>query len=136
MTRGRTATWRLYGRHGRLAATFKADNRDDAERTARAFVEAHIQDADHDSVCTSATCNWWGVSAYYGVLARGRREFWSAVTARSVGDENSDYGTDTVWRVHPDCVGHQHLSAEEARMCVPTADDHMRRVGRTLIYDR
>ena len=137
MTGGRTETWwRLYGRHRRLAATFEAKNRDDAERKVRALLKAHNRDADHDRVCRSDTCNWWGINAHYGFLARGRREYWSAVTAKSVGNEDSDYGTDTVWHVHPDCVGHQHLSEEEARKCIPNAHGYMRRVGRTLIYDR
>lgn len=29
-----------------------------------------------------------------------------------------------------------HLSEKEARMCVPKAHEYMRRVGRTLIYER
>ena len=46
MTRGKAGTWRAYGRHGRLAATFRAHNRDDAEAKVRALLEAHNRDAD------------------------------------------------------------------------------------------
>ena len=70
MTKGRMATCRQYGRHGRLAASFQAANRDDAERKARALLEAHNRDADHDRMCRQDTCDWWGVCAYYGFLVR------------------------------------------------------------------
>ena len=136
MPRVTTKTWRLYGRRGRLAATFKAGSRADAEGTARALLVDHNWKADHDRKCTPDTCDWWGLSAYYGFLAAGRQEYWSAVMAESVGDDDSDYGAETVWRVHPDCIGHRHLSAEEARACRPNADGYMRRVGRTLVYER
>ena len=76
-------------------------------------------------MCRADTCKWWGICAYYGFLARGRQEYWSAATAKSVGGD----GIETFWQVHPDCVGHRHVSKEEARMCIPNAEGYMRRGG-------
>ena len=135
MTKGRMATWRQYGRHGRLAASFEAVNRDDAERKHARFWKLTIGTQTMTG-CVGRTHATGGACVpTMAFLVRGVQEYWSAVMAESVGDEDSDYGADTVWRVHPDCVGHRHLSEKEARMCAPKAHDYMRRVGRTLIYE-
>lgn len=99
------------------------------------FCKPHIRGANHERVCRSDTCNWWG---YYGFLTRYRQEHWSAVTAKSVVTKTHTTEPTPVWHVHLDCVGKATgiRRGRRREWCIPNADGDMRRVGRTLIYER
>lgn len=52
-------TYRLGGRHGRLAAIVVPSDRDDAARHSSALLDAHSREVDHPRVRNSASFDWW-----------------------------------------------------------------------------
>ena len=140
LTAGKTRglkPWRVYGRHGRLAAVIEAFDRNHADHMVDCMVEEHRP--YHDS-CQSHTCDLWGLPGY-GFVVQGTREYWSVMKFGSVGDPDSDEGADTTYNVHPDCRGHRHLTREDAAACPAMTDEWAapepyRRVRTTIIHWR